>query len=80
MPFWLTILIGLGGSAVGGGLAAAIIRPGGTITNDEYFWITLGSVAAATLLVAAYRRFVQGRPISGPKQGASPHEASGSLA
>ncbi len=67
MPFWLTILIGLGGSAVGGGLAAAIIRPGGTITNGEYFWITLGSVAAATLLVAAYRRFVQGRPISGPE-------------
>jgi uncharacterized membrane protein YeaQ/YmgE (transglycosylase-associated protein family) len=66
MPFWLTILIGLGGSAIGGSIATALIRPGSTVTSGEYFWIMLASVAAATGLVAAYRRFVQGRPISGP--------------
>jgi uncharacterized membrane protein YeaQ/YmgE (transglycosylase-associated protein family) len=67
MPFWLTILIGLGGSAIGGGIAAAIIRPGETVESGDYFWILLASVAAATGLVAAYRRFVQRRPISGPE-------------
>jgi uncharacterized membrane protein YeaQ/YmgE (transglycosylase-associated protein family) len=66
MPFWLTILIGLGGSAIGGSVATALIRPGSTVTSGEYFWITLASVAAATGLVAAYRRFVQRRPIIGP--------------
>jgi uncharacterized membrane protein YeaQ/YmgE (transglycosylase-associated protein family) len=66
MPFWLTILIGLGGSAIGGSIATALIRPGSSVSGSEYFWITLASVAAATGLVAAYRRFVQGRPISGP--------------
>jgi uncharacterized membrane protein YeaQ/YmgE (transglycosylase-associated protein family) len=67
MPFWLTILIGFGGAAIGGSIAAALIRPGNTIDSGEYFWILLGSVAAAAALVAAYRRFVQGRPISGPE-------------
>lgn len=67
MPFWLTILIGLGGAAIGGGLAGLVIRPGGTFDSGEYFWIVLASVAAAAGLVIAYRRFVQGRPISGPE-------------
>ena len=67
MPFWLTVLIGLGGSAIGGGITAAIVRPGGSVSSGEYFWIMLASVAAAAGLVAAYRRFVQGRPISGPE-------------
>jgi uncharacterized membrane protein YeaQ/YmgE (transglycosylase-associated protein family) len=67
MPLWLTVLIGLGGSAIGGGIAAAIIRPGSTISSGEYFWLALASVAAGAGLVAAYRRFVQGRPISGPE-------------
>jgi uncharacterized membrane protein YeaQ/YmgE (transglycosylase-associated protein family) len=67
MPFWLTILIGLGGAAIGGGISALLIKPGSTIDGGEYFWILLASVAAAAGLVAAYRRFVQGRPISGPE-------------
>jgi uncharacterized membrane protein YeaQ/YmgE (transglycosylase-associated protein family) len=67
MPFWLTILIGLGGAAIGGGITALLIRPGTTLDSSEYFWILLASVAAAAGLVAAYRRFVQGRPISGPE-------------
>jgi uncharacterized membrane protein YeaQ/YmgE (transglycosylase-associated protein family) len=67
MPFWLTILIGLGGAAIGGGITALVIRPGSTISSGEYFWMLLASVAVAAGLVAAYRRFVQGRPISGPE-------------
>ncbi len=67
MPFWLTILIGLGGAAIGGTITALLIRPGTTVDSGEYFWILLASVAAAAGLVAAYRRFVQGRPISGPE-------------
>jgi uncharacterized membrane protein YeaQ/YmgE (transglycosylase-associated protein family) len=67
MPFWLTILIGLGGAAIGGGITALLIRPGTDLDSGEYFWILLASVAAAAGLVAAYRRFVQGRPISGPE-------------
>jgi hypothetical protein len=66
MPFWLTILIGLGGAAIGGGMCALLIKPGTTVDSGEYFWILLASVAAAAGLVAAYRRFVQGRPITGP--------------
>jgi uncharacterized membrane protein YeaQ/YmgE (transglycosylase-associated protein family) len=67
MPFWLTILIGLGGAAIGGGITALVIRPGSTISSSEYFWMLIASVAVAAGLVAAYRRFVQGRPISGPE-------------
>lgn len=67
MPFWLTILIGLGGAAIGGAITARLIRPGTTVDSGEYFWILLASVAAAAGLVAAYRRVVQGRPISGPE-------------
>jgi uncharacterized membrane protein YeaQ/YmgE (transglycosylase-associated protein family) len=67
MPFWLTILMGLGGAAIGGGITALVIRPGSSISSSEYFWMLLASVAVAAGLVAAYRRFVQGRPISGPE-------------
>ena len=67
MPFWLTILIGLGGAAIGGGVAAVIIRPVSTVESGEYFWLLLASVGAAAGLVAAYRRFVQHRPVSGPE-------------
>jgi uncharacterized membrane protein YeaQ/YmgE (transglycosylase-associated protein family) len=67
MPFWLTILVGLGGAAIGGGITALLIRPGDTIDSGEYFWMLIASVAVAAGLVAAYRHFVQGRPISGPE-------------
>jgi uncharacterized membrane protein YeaQ/YmgE (transglycosylase-associated protein family) len=67
MPLWLTVLIGLGGSAIGGGIAAAILRPGSAVDRGEYFWLTLASVAAAAGLVAAYRLVVQRRPIAGPE-------------
>ena len=59
MPAWLTVAIGLVGSAVGGGIAIAIWGKGTQA-------IGLLSFFGAMLLVIAYRRFVQKRPILGP--------------
>lgn len=64
MPAWLTIGIGMVGSIVGGGAAAALF---GTGTSGGVFAILIGSILAAALLVVAYRRFVQRRPIVGPE-------------
>jgi uncharacterized membrane protein YeaQ/YmgE (transglycosylase-associated protein family) len=59
MPVWLTIGIGLAGSAAGGGLAIAIWGKG---TQG----IGIFSFIGAVLLVLAYRRFVQKRAVYGP--------------
>ena len=59
MPIWLTVAIGLVGSIAGGGLAIAIWGRG---TQGIGIFAFLGSV----LLVVAYRRFVQKRPVYGP--------------
>ena|SRR5919199_3448562 len=61
MPIWMTVAIGLGGSWGGGAIAAAIWGWGST-TAISFF-----GLIAAILLVVAYRRFVQGRPITGPE-------------
>jgi uncharacterized membrane protein YeaQ/YmgE (transglycosylase-associated protein family) len=58
MPIWLTIVIGLIGAFLGGAIAVSLGFGGGGIF--------LISVLVATLLVIAYRRFVQKRPITGP--------------
>ncbi len=58
MPLWLTILIGITGSLVGGMVAIALgFGVGGVFVL---------SVLAATLLVIAYRRLVQKRTVTGP--------------
>jgi uncharacterized membrane protein YeaQ/YmgE (transglycosylase-associated protein family) len=59
MPIWLTMAIGLAGSAGGGGIAIAIWGRGTQAVG-------LFSFLGAILLVIAYRRFVQQRPIMGP--------------
>lgn len=59
MPVWLTVAIGLVGSAAGGGLAIGLWGKG---TQGIGILSFLGSV----LLVVAYRRLVQKRPIYGP--------------
>jgi uncharacterized membrane protein YeaQ/YmgE (transglycosylase-associated protein family) len=59
MPIWLTIAIGLLGSAAGGGLAIAIWGKG---TQG----IGIFSFIGAVLLVVAYRLFIQKRPVYGP--------------
>ena len=60
MPVWLTVAIGLVGSAAGGALAIAIWGRG---TQAIGIFAFIGAV----LLVVAYRRFVQKRPIVGPE-------------
>jgi uncharacterized membrane protein YeaQ/YmgE (transglycosylase-associated protein family) len=58
MPIWLTIVLGIVGSFIGGTAAVAFgFGVGG---------IFVASVLAATLIVIAYRRFVQKRGITGP--------------
>jgi uncharacterized membrane protein YeaQ/YmgE (transglycosylase-associated protein family) len=59
MPVWLTLVIGLVGTALGGGIAYAIV--GRNIT-----WINIAGFLVAIALVIAYRRFVQKRAIWGP--------------
>jgi uncharacterized membrane protein YeaQ/YmgE (transglycosylase-associated protein family) len=59
MPIWLTLSIGLVGSIVG-----AVV--GEAISNDNGYVVSFLSLGIAIGLVAAYRRFVQQRPIWGP--------------
>ena len=59
MPAWLTIAIGLAGSAIGFGLVVGI---GG---RHAASWSGLASFFAAVGLVVIYRRFVQKRPLWG---------------
>jgi len=59
MAIWLTVAIGLMGSAAGGAIAIAIWGRGTQA-------IGLLSFLGAVLLVVAYRRFVQKRPLTGP--------------
>src|ERR671936_526436 len=60
MPVWLTIGIGIAGSWGGGAIAAAIWGWRSTTA------VSLFGFVAAILLVIAYRRFYQGRPLTGP--------------
>jgi uncharacterized membrane protein YeaQ/YmgE (transglycosylase-associated protein family) len=58
MPIWMTILLGIVGSIVGGAVALALgFGVGGVFVL---------AVLAATLIVIAYRRLVQKRSITGP--------------
>ena len=70
MPVWLTIAIGLVGSIIG-----AVV--GNAISHDNGFVISFLSFGVAMALVAAYRRFVQQRPIFGPGALAFPERGIG---
>jgi uncharacterized membrane protein YeaQ/YmgE (transglycosylase-associated protein family) len=59
MPIWLTVAIGLVGSVVG-----AVV--GDAISNGNGYVVSFLSFGVAIALVAAYRHFVQHRPIFGP--------------
>jgi uncharacterized membrane protein YeaQ/YmgE (transglycosylase-associated protein family) len=59
MPPWLTIAIGLLGTAVGTGILLAV---GG---RHAASWSALASFFAAVVFVVIYRRFVQKRPLWG---------------
>jgi uncharacterized membrane protein YeaQ/YmgE (transglycosylase-associated protein family) len=59
MPAWLTIAIGLGGSAIGYGIVL------GAFGKHAVSWAGIVSFVAAVGLVLAYRRFVQKRALWG---------------
>lgn len=59
MPIWLTTAIGLVGS-----IAGAVV--GREASHDNPYAISFVSFGVAIALVAAYRHFVQRRPIFGP--------------
>jgi uncharacterized membrane protein YeaQ/YmgE (transglycosylase-associated protein family) len=67
MPVSLTVVIGLAGSAAGVGIAALSFGSSHTFDTSGHAFVTLMlEVGVATGLVAAYRRFVQKRPLWGP--------------
>jgi len=70
MPIWLTIAIGLTGSIVG-----AVV--GRALSDDNGYVVSFLSFGVAISLVAAYRRFVQHRPIFGPGAMAFPERGLG---
>ena len=59
MPAWLTVVIGLGGTVVGGGIVILTVgqNPG---------WVGMASFGVSIALVVVYRRFIQKRPLWGP--------------
>jgi uncharacterized membrane protein YeaQ/YmgE (transglycosylase-associated protein family) len=58
MPAWLTIAIGLVGSAIGYGIVYGLV-------GNDASWAGIASFIAAVALVMLYRRFVQKRPLWG---------------
>ena len=68
----MTIVLGVFGSFVGGGIGAAIF--GAEQDSGSVFAILIGSIVASMLLLVAYRRFVQHRPVTGPDAKRPPQE------
>ena len=74
LPIWQTIVLGFTGSLLGG-LVAALL---GLVDNDDL--VDAGEATAtfvcsllgAVAILIAYRRFVQGRGITGPDAGRPP--------
>jgi hypothetical protein len=67
MPAWLTVAVGIAGSFVGAAVVVAFVGIPET-AGEAYtvMWATIGTaVAASAGIVAAYRHFVQKRPIVG---------------
>ncbi|HXJ64342.1 MAG TPA: SHOCT domain-containing protein [Actinomycetota bacterium] len=78
MPFWLTVLIGLGGSATGTAIASAIFGTSHTFDSSGHAFVTLIlAVGFAAGLVAAYRILIQKRPLTGPEARRFPHRGWG---
>jgi uncharacterized membrane protein YeaQ/YmgE (transglycosylase-associated protein family) len=68
MPFWLTVLIGLGGSVVGGGIGLALYGSNGVLGSPGHAFVSIMlEILAGAALVVAYRKFVQRRPLTGPE-------------
>lgn len=71
MPWWQTVLLGIAGSFVGGLVAALLGFTDADDTGDAMGGF-LASVVGATVLLVIFRKYVQGRPITGPPTRRSP--------
>ena len=63
MPAWLTIAIGLAGTAIGTGIVIGVEGRNAGAAG----WAGIASFLAAIILVLLYRRFVQKRALWGPE-------------
>jgi hypothetical protein len=70
MPIWLTVAIGLVGS-IAGALA------GKALSHGNGYVVSFTSFGVAIALVAAYRHYVQKRPVFGPGARAFPERGIG---
>lgn len=70
MPVWLTLAIGLTGSIIGAVVGRALF-------GDSGYVVSFLSFGVAMALVAAYRRFVQKRPVFGAGAYAFPERGLG---
>ncbi len=67
MPFWLTVLIGLVGSAIGTAIGALLFGADHTFDSSGHSFVTLLlAIGFAMALVVAYRILIQKRPLTGP--------------
>jgi len=66
MPLWLTVLLGFGGSLLGGGIATAVYGRSRVFDSSGHGFVTLLlEIGASAVLLALYRRYVQHRPLTG---------------
>src|SRR5579862_1628683 len=63
MPAWLTVVIGLLGTAIGTGIVVGVE---GRHTKDTS-WVGIASFLAAVVLVVLYRVVIQKRPLWGAR-------------
>src|SRR3954453_7705254 len=78
MPFFLTVLIGLMGSATGTAISALILGRRPTSDPSGHAFVTrLPPVGFATALGGAYRILVHGRPLFGPEARRFPRRGLG---
>jgi uncharacterized membrane protein YeaQ/YmgE (transglycosylase-associated protein family) len=68
LPLWQTILLGIAGSLLGGIVAGLVgaIDGDDTITAGEAGTSFLFALGGAIVLLIAYRKLVQKRPLTGP--------------
>jgi uncharacterized membrane protein YeaQ/YmgE (transglycosylase-associated protein family) len=68
LKLWQTILLGIAGSLLGGLVAGfvGVLDGDDTISSGEAASSFLFALAGAIVLLIAYRKFVQKRPLTGP--------------
>ena len=69
MPFWLTLLLGLGGSLIGGGIAAAVFGSSHVFDSSGHGFVTLLlEIGAAIVLLASGDVLVRAGAVQGERR------------